>query len=577
MACGRGRHASSKDSAWNAERRTPNAERQNAERRTPNAERRTPNAERRTLEAPDAAAFEPGATRGSPAHPAPRHPVHVPSPHVESQDPFCHRPGTSLRGARAPVVDRGAPDQLTLVRPFETSFGRTDARIVPLVRMVADGVEGWGEIVADHEPLFSSETIATARHVLADCFIPALLSRAALVGRRCGGGAAALQGTSDGQGGSGARVHGPGGAFARRVDSRGHRRHSRSRARRREPRHREDDPDARRQVLAHVAQGYQRIKLKIKPGWDVDVVRTVARRLSVGLLIGGRQHGVHPGRRRAPAPTRRLRPADDRAAARARRHGRPRRPAACAPHRHLPRRVDRHARAAAQALALGSCRLINIKIGRVGGYTEALGIHDICQSARRAGLVRRHARMRHRPRAQRRAGEPAELLAAGRHLREQAVLGARRDHEAVRGRGRRHRRGADGARHRRRHRPRIPRRRSPSRGRCSPHSRRPSSSAVGLDSRHLGGLRRGTPGWAARCYLPAISPAHADRELLEPYVASGCPADVVSRLVRRSRAGSRRQGQRGPGATRSPRVRAARARHRRWRPGRRASARRAPR
>ena len=39
-----------------------------------------------------------------------------------------------------------------------------------------------------------------------------------------------------------------------------------------------------------------------------------------------------------------------------------------------------HARAAAHALALGSCRLINIKIGRVGGYTEALGIHDTCQA-----------------------------------------------------------------------------------------------------------------------------------------------------------------------------------------------------
>src|SRR5688572_31102413 len=67
--------------------------------------------------------------------------------------------------------------ELTLVRPFETSFGRMDARIVPLVRMVADGVEGWGEIVADHEPLFSAETIATAQHVLAECFIPALLTR----------------------------------------------------------------------------------------------------------------------------------------------------------------------------------------------------------------------------------------------------------------------------------------------------------------------------------------------------------------------------------------------------------------
>ena len=65
--------------------------------------------------------------------------------------------------------------ELSLVRPFVTSFGRTDSRIVPLLRMQADGVEGWGEVVADREPLFSSETVSTAKHVLVDCFIPALL------------------------------------------------------------------------------------------------------------------------------------------------------------------------------------------------------------------------------------------------------------------------------------------------------------------------------------------------------------------------------------------------------------------
>jgi O-succinylbenzoate synthase len=66
---------------------------------------------------------------------------------------------------------------LTLVRPFETSFGRMDARVIPLVRMVADGVEGWGEIVADDLPLFSADTIAGAQHVLAEAFIPDLLGR----------------------------------------------------------------------------------------------------------------------------------------------------------------------------------------------------------------------------------------------------------------------------------------------------------------------------------------------------------------------------------------------------------------
>ena len=60
---------------------------------------------------------------------------------------------------------------------------------------------------------------------------------------------------------------------------------------------------------------------------------------------------------------------------------------------------QRHAQA---ALDLESCRIINIKVGRVGGYSQALGIHDLCAVARYSCLVRRHARIRHRSRAQHR-------------------------------------------------------------------------------------------------------------------------------------------------------------------------------
>ena len=76
--------------------------------------------------------------------------------------------------------------RLTLVRPFETSFGRVDARVVPLVRMQADGVEGWGEIVADHEPLFSAET-ADSPAFTSDSVRIRYLIRSAIViiGRRC--------------------------------------------------------------------------------------------------------------------------------------------------------------------------------------------------------------------------------------------------------------------------------------------------------------------------------------------------------------------------------------------------------
>jgi O-succinylbenzoate synthase len=39
----------------------------------------------------------------------------------------------------------------------------------------------------------------------------------------------------------------------------------------------------------------------------------------------------------------------------------------------------RHKRDAEEAIALGACRIINIKVGRVGGFTEAIALHDLCQ------------------------------------------------------------------------------------------------------------------------------------------------------------------------------------------------------
>ena len=56
--------------------------------------------------------------------------------------------------------------RLPLVRPFETSFGRIDAREFVLVAVDADGATGWGECVADVDPFYSAETTTTAWHVL---------------------------------------------------------------------------------------------------------------------------------------------------------------------------------------------------------------------------------------------------------------------------------------------------------------------------------------------------------------------------------------------------------------------------
>src|SRR5262245_64336234 len=65
--------------------------------------------------------------------------------------------------------------RLELVEPFETSFGRVQSRLFVLVKMEAEGLEGWGEIVAGEEPLYSYETAGTAGHVVRDYFAPAIL------------------------------------------------------------------------------------------------------------------------------------------------------------------------------------------------------------------------------------------------------------------------------------------------------------------------------------------------------------------------------------------------------------------
>lgn len=269
---------------------------------------------------------------------------------------------------------------LTLVRPFETSFGRVDARVVPLIRMVADGVEGWGEVVADTQPLFGAETITTARHVLADCFIPALLNRplsavtdVAAALRRFKGHqmakaglelafmdlAARSRGISIREAIGGTRTAVPVGVSLGIEQT---------------------IPILVDQVLAHVAQGYQRIKLKIKPGWDLDVVGAVRDAYPTGWL------SVDANTAYTLADTEHLRQLD---AFDLLMIEQPLAHDDMVDHATLQRALRSdicldesipHARAAAHALALGSCRLINIKIGRVGGYTEALGIHDTCQT-----------------------------------------------------------------------------------------------------------------------------------------------------------------------------------------------------
>lgn len=270
--------------------------------------------------------------------------------------------------------------RLDLVEPFETSFGRFDSRVAVLVRLEGEGLFGWGEIAAYEEPLYSYETVATAVHVVRDCFAPAILrgtvgSLDELAKRltpfrghpmaRAGLELAFADLVARARGEPIARVLG---GVRRRVPvgvSLG------------------IQPTVQallERVDRYLALGYQRIKLKIKPGWDLPVVEAVRRRYP-GILLSVDANAAY-----TLADREHLKRLDA--------FGllmieQPLEHDDLLDHARLQQELNTAIcldesitglRAARQALDLGSCRIINMKVGRVGGYTQALAIHDLCAS-----------------------------------------------------------------------------------------------------------------------------------------------------------------------------------------------------
>ena len=268
--------------------------------------------------------------------------------------------------------------ELPLAHPFETSFGRMDTRNCILVAVCAEGLTGWGECTVEEGPWYSSETIGTAWHVLNDFLIPFVL---------------------------GQEIASPADVVARFRPVRGH------------PMARASLENAVWDLLAksqgvplanllggqkervkvgvsvgieatlgelldvvaqYVDEGYGRVKLKIKPGWDVDVVRAIRQRWPDLPL----QVDANSAYTLADAPL--LRELDQ--------FGlllieQPLHHEDMVDHAKLQAQLDtpvcldesihspEHAR---WALDIDACRIVNIKVGRVGGLTATQEIHDLC-------------------------------------------------------------------------------------------------------------------------------------------------------------------------------------------------------
>ena len=125
--------------------------------------------------------------------------------------------------------------------------------------------------------------------------------------------------------------------------------------------------------------GYLRIKLKIEPGWDVEAVRAVRERFGDDLLLQVDANTAYTlADARALA---RLDPFDLLLIEQPLPEDDMRGHAELARIVRTPICLDESitsARAAADAIALGACSIVNIKPGRVGGYLEARRIHDVC-------------------------------------------------------------------------------------------------------------------------------------------------------------------------------------------------------
>ncbi len=177
-----------------------------------------------------------------------------------------------VRSARLDEVE------LDLVEPFETSFGVEKKRRFLVLRLEStDGLEGFGECVAAVDPLYSSESIASARAMLTGRFLPNLLATPEVTPERFRAAATQFRGNRMAK----ATVEAALIDLAARSRGWSVSRFLGGRRRRVEVGVSVGiQPSVAalvRRVGEYRAAGYRRVKLKVRPGWDADPVRAVRR------------------------------------------------------------------------------------------------------------------------------------------------------------------------------------------------------------------------------------------------------------------------------------------------------------
>ncbi len=270
--------------------------------------------------------------------------------------------------------------KMVLVSPFVTSMGTEYDEEHIIVRVDADGVTGWGESVAEGTPFYSYETVQTAWHILKDFLIPSILGKDIASVDEAIASYAKVRGHMMAKAGLEAALWD---AFAKtrnmplskmlggtrnKIDvgvSIGIQ---------------SSVGELLKKVEGYLGEGYKRIKIKISPGYDLQFVEALRKEFP-GLLLQVDANSAY-----TLSDINIFKQMDD---YNLQLIEQPLGYEDIYDHSKLQRELktpicldesihsldDTRA-----AIELDSCRIINIKPGRVGGYTESILIHDYCAS-----------------------------------------------------------------------------------------------------------------------------------------------------------------------------------------------------
>jgi O-succinylbenzoate synthase len=268
--------------------------------------------------------------------------------------------------------------KMRLKAPFETSFGVTHNRRILLVEVVADGVSGWGEVTTGETPSYNPETTDTAWHVISDFIAPLLTGKTIASAADVATLLAGIRGHDMAKAGVEnalwdieaqqkrlplAKLVGGSWDEIRCGVSLGIR----------------ENPEALvKKVAEEVGNGYQRIKLKIKPGKDLEYVAAARKEFPETQL------SVDANSAYTLEDTEHLQKLD---AFHLLMIEQPLRWDDIHSHAKLQKQIEtaicldeciNSVNDAQAAIESGACRIINIKLGRVGGHSSARKVHDMC-------------------------------------------------------------------------------------------------------------------------------------------------------------------------------------------------------